>query len=891
MTLQRRLAYGILLVLLVIAIFFGLTALSFFGIDKFGRVVLPLYIQTARLYERLGDDWMAISEEVERNIADQNRSDALATEPLVVKFETSLSQIEALINDPVHRKVFLDISRLASSYTLQLRQLDRIVSKRNSYFRRENEKRMLASKALSSKVTELSNRFRGMKNDFTEALKKAEFLSSSGETSSLMTHIAKIEKDLIMAEGEVNLYLQHGNNTSIEIQRSSGNSALAERIDKRLQAVLALLDKSVGQAKTPIHLRVLGNVRNGIREFKRSFQGLREILENPESEKFEIDDEISVLKRDMIDVRKRGFTKAQHEAESYWSLIGQTSLELQSTSRSDFQISVIFLAVAFFCGLYIFTIYPGRIGGPLQELNRQIKEYKLGSPFSTVSSSGTSEIDSLSDSFQSMSDRLNAQGDVNKNYLDTILGLREIYRELYSTGSDFPGYSSLRLEKAINKILKQLISGVPSIDIAKVMWIETKKAGDRQERFFIRIGDPVFSQRFKENPEYKIYCASTGWSDSPTKPSKDERVPFEDGLTGYLADNLSETRIGSGDLNYSLPTYSPISIDEVKVLANRNYEKGLKGGLFAEPIAPPENQTDIEQLGKSHYSGLLFLYFINPDVRLSWQEISFIKIMCGQIMSIKETDNLLDEKEKKARLDIQLQLAAEIQEHLLPQKSPEIQGLKINSLSQPASEVGGDYFDFFILDDKRLGIVIADASGKNVPAAILMTIFKTTLSTMDLPNMPAHEVLTKSNRIILKNITNDRFITAMYVIINIEAGLVELACAGHHPVMLISGKGFELSLSEKSAPGIPLGIGEIPYQAVTFKLKPSDKMMFYTDGVTEARNSVGEEFGMSRLKKFLAKNHGSNPTKELSQEIEAFVGPASRHDDITAVLVEYYGRK
>ena len=100
-------------------------------------------------------------------------------------------------------------------------------------------------------------------------------------------------------------------------------------------------------------------------------------------------------------------------------------------------------------------------------------------------------------------------------------------------------------------------------------------------------------------------------------------------------------------------------------------------------------------------------------------------------------------------------MAREIQENLLPRRVPNIDGLEISKINQPAAEVGGDYYDFFDLKDGKIRVVIADASGKNVPAAIIMTVFKTTLSTMDLAKMSAAEVLFRANNIIAKNILNN----------------------------------------------------------------------------------------------------------------------------------------
>ena len=163
---------------------------------------------------------------------------------------------------------------------------------------------------------------------------------------------------------------------------------------------------------------------------------------------------------------------------------------------------------------------------------------------------------------------------------------------------------------------------------------------------------------------------------------------------------------------------------------------------------------------------------------------------------------------------------------------------------------------------------------------------------MELNHMSAGEVLSRANRIIAKNITNDRFITAMYAIIDSGTGKVELASAGHNPAFVSSGRGHDLILREKSVKCLPLGILEdYEYQSITFDLIPGDLLLLYTDGVTEARNTEEEEFGESRLKRFLSRPRGANPAEDLLKEIYDFSRLAMQHDDITAVTIEYDGVK
>ena len=230
-------------------------------------------------------------------------------------------------------------------------------------------------------------------------------------------------------------------------------------------------------------------------------------------------------------------------------------------------------------------------------------------------------------------------------------------------------------------------------------------------------------------------------------------------------------------------------------------------------------------------------------------------------------------------------MAKEVQDNLLPAGVPYIKNIKITKINVPAAEVGGDYYDFFDLRDGKIRIVIADASGKNVPAAIVMTVFKTTLSTMDLSSLTAAEVLTKANNIIEKNITSDRFITAMYVVMDYRNGEVELSSAGHNPAFLVSKDG---ETKSQNVSGIPLGImNNYTYSSIKFKMSEGDILWMYTDGVTEARNLDGKEFGEVNLKAFISNYSGDNASEDLLKNLNEFVSNAHQHDDITAVTLEY----
>lgn len=884
MSLQQRLARGIFAVLGVILVFMILTSMSYWDIEGFVNKILPVNITIARSYERLAAGWTQLGEVLTESLKSGHADSDIDNSGKTLEIEQIINKIETLITDQQRLNSIKQIKLLFANFSRQLSSYDLLIKSRNRILRKNADRRSKAVEGLQSDVLSLLDRFKSMMTDLNATLKNPDFQASLGRTSSLMEKISRIEKDLILAETEVALYLSLKKDKD-PISSKSGKSS-ASRVESRLRAILFLLDRSIHESTTTLHKRVLSQVESKIRSFFDSFTRLRNILEAPESDLLETEDQLHKLQSSLTEIKQQGIASAIEEAEFFWNRIFSISDQLMSHADRNYKLILAFLGLVLAVGLFFGFAFPRAVGGPLKKLSSEISNFRLGSSETLqIPESDISEIDTLGKAFMVMTDRLNLQAEVNRNYLESIHSLAHVYRELHETETRVDSPTE-RLEKAVGLVLQQLIAQCPKIDLVKIMVLQTDT--ESGEEFFHRLGEPEFSEKFKDSSEFKPYCESVGYLYDDPGASAEEKIPGEMGLTGWYFVNHPGIKTGAEDASFFQPVYSPSPISQNPILTARSHEKGLNGSLVTELLNVPGNSEDQEERSR----GLLFVYFLDRDTKLSWQEIFFIQIIASQIASIIETDTLLQEHDQKKIIDDQLNMAREIQENLLPQTIPTIDGMRINRINKPAAEVGGDYFDFFSLGKNRIGVVIADASGKNVPAAIIMTVFKTTLSTMELNHMSAGEVLSRANRIIAKNITNDRFITAMYAIIDSGTGKVELASAGHNPAFVSSGRGHDLILREKSVKCLPLGILEdYEYQSITFDLIPGDLLLLYTDGVTEARNTEEEEFGESRLKRFLSRPRGANPAEDLLKEIYDFSRLAMQHDDITAVTIEYNGVK
>jgi sigma-B regulation protein RsbU (phosphoserine phosphatase) len=215
----------------------------------------------------------------------------------------------------------------------------------------------------------------------------------------------------------------------------------------------------------------------------------------------------------------------------------------------------------------------------------------------------------------------------------------------------------------------------------------------------------------------------------------------------------------------------------------------------------------------------------------------------------------------------------------------------IHASMNPAKEVGGDFYDFFMVDDRHLAIVVADVSGKGVPAALFMVIGKTLIKDHTQPDRNLGDVFTEVNKILCESNSEGLFITAFEGVLDLVTGEFNYVNAGHELPFLYRNGSFEV---KKIRAGFVLaGMEDMHYRANSITLEPGDKIFQYTDGITEATNAKFELFGMDRLSESLNKCGNESPEKIISTvktDIDEFVGSAPQFDDITMLCLEYKER-
>lgn len=226
-------------------------------------------------------------------------------------------------------------------------------------------------------------------------------------------------------------------------------------------------------------------------------------------------------------------------------------------------------------------------------------------------------------------------------------------------------------------------------------------------------------------------------------------------------------------------------------------------------------------------------------------DIEILMLLSSQVAIIIEKVMLHESLIEKQRLEAQLEVARQVQLQLLPPRDPQLEGFDISAYNFPTEEVSGDYYDWVRIYDDQIGIVIADVSGKGVPAALLMAFLRASLRAATHIGYAPHISMTKVNNLLWESIERNQFVTAFYGVLDAMNRTLAYSNAGHNPPVLIDAEG-NTRFEERG--GVPLGMfRDSRYYEYYVTIEPGQMLVLYTDGVTEAMNANDEEYGRDRL--------------------------------------------
>lgn len=245
------------------------------------------------------------------------------------------------------------------------------------------------------------------------------------------------------------------------------------------------------------------------------------------------------------------------------------------------------------------------------------------------------------------------------------------------------------------------------------------------------------------------------------------------------------------------------------------------------------------------------------------------------------------------KLEHELELARRIQLDILPEDIPSLEGFDFGAMIIPARAVGGDFYDFIPIDDQHMGIVVGDVSDKSIPAAMYMSLSYGLIRAEAQRLASPVETLCNVNRLLLEVSTSTMFVTVLFGILNRVTREFRFARAGHEYPIILDSHGQPVEMAQTS--GLLMGLfDELSLEEESIVFPPGGAALIYSDGITEAMNSDGEQYGASRAMDFLSSNMGGfssrNPAgdicDQLLSDLRSFVGPALQHDDITIVAIQ-----
>ena len=263
------------------------------------------------------------------------------------------------------------------------------------------------------------------------------------------------------------------------------------------------------------------------------------------------------------------------------------------------------------------------------------------------------------------------------------------------------------------------------------------------------------------------------------------------------------------------------------------------------------------------------------------EQLRLLQALCSYVaVAVHNARRFQHERSEREQMSREANEARKIQEALLPRSSPYIPGFAVTGLSTPAGAVGGDWYDFIPFDDGRWGLVLADVSGKGTAAALLMSATRGILRSLASACCPS-EVLTKLNELLVNDFPSGRFVTMLYAILDPATRTLKFSSAGHLRPLLIENSHAQFLDTER---GLPLGIGPGGYSEAQVELAPGSRLLFYSDGITEAKNLEDDEYGAERLEKHFRRTDAS--AESILEDVRTFANGAGLHDDATVILVK-----
>ncbi|MBD0372657.1 MAG: SpoIIE family protein phosphatase [Pyrinomonadaceae bacterium] len=348
-------------------------------------------------------------------------------------------------------------------------------------------------------------------------------------------------------------------------------------------------------------------------------------------------------------------------------------------------------------------------------------------------------------------------------------------------------------------------------------------------------------------------------------------------VRGYDIEDLVELRLkmGEGIIGFVATTGEPVISPDVKNDPRYVNAREETRSEMVAPIISNDEVIGVFDLESDHVNAY------TPD------DLQVLMLLASQVAIIIEKVMLHEQLVEKKRLEGQLEVARQVQLELLPPADPNIEGFDISAYNFPTEEVSGDYYDWVRIYDDQIGMVIADVSGKGVPAALLMAFLRASLRAAIHIGYAPHISMAKVNYLLWESIERNQFVTAFYGVLDASNKTLAYTNAGHNPPLVLDKDGSTRFIERG---GLPLGMfRDTRYYEYYVAIEPGQVIVLYTDGVTEAANSDGEEYGRDRLARAALEAQGLSAREMIShlhRDVIDWTGGRGADDDITFFIIK-----
>jgi len=339
--------------------------------------------------------------------------------------------------------------------------------------------------------------------------------------------------------------------------------------------------------------------------------------------------------------------------------------------------------------------------------------------------------------------------------------------------------------------------------------------------------------------------------------------------------------MGEGIAGWVGKNKKPLKIDDCYSDSRFNQDFDKRSGFKTK------NMLCVPMMKKKQLIGVIQLMNKIGQNTFSEVDVNFANMLASQCAVAIENARLVEIEIRDEILKQELQTARNIQQNIIPKNLPSFSDLEMSVKLIPAKEIGGDYYNVIKISENKTLIFVADVAGKSISAALIVSSIFSFIQTYLVLNSDLFNLVDfvgSLNKFLIKATTVDKFATAWIGLYNHDVAEIEYVNSGHNPTYLLRG----LEIIELAEGGMLLGSIDLPYKSEKHRLKKDDKIVFYTDGVTEAMNIKNEEYGEEEFQKVIRKNKKADSVKFVSEvisEIKQFTGSAEQSDDITCGVI------